>query len=94
MPLQHLRSLNNFSTLMAFVAGFNNAAVSRLKFTRAELSSKALKRLEELEQTMSAEASYKAYRNEIHSCQPPLVPYMCAPGSLALSFSLSDCLRF
>jgi len=28
---------------MAFVAGFNNAAVQRLKFTRAELSNKALR---------------------------------------------------
>jgi len=61
---------------MAFVAGFNNAAIQRLKFTRAELNSRSLKRLEALESLMSAESSYKNYRSVIHSCNPPLIPYI------------------
>ena len=78
---------------MAFVAGFNNAAIQRLKFTRAELNNRSLKRLEALEALMSAESSYKNYRSVIHSCNPPLIPYMYDFSSYTLSSSspfLSD----
>jgi hypothetical protein len=74
--MSFLHQLNNFSTLMAFVAGFNNAAIQRLKYTRAELSNRSLKRLETLENLMSAEGSYKHYRSVIHRAKPPLVPYI------------------
>lgn len=36
-----MREKNNFSTLMAFLGGINNAAVMRLKWTRASISKKA-----------------------------------------------------
>ena len=42
-PTQYLHELKNFSTLMAFVAGLNNAAITRLKHTRAEIPSKLTK---------------------------------------------------
>ena len=40
---QCLHELKNFSTLMAFIAGLNNAAITRLKWTRAEMPSRLTK---------------------------------------------------
>lgn len=74
----HLHALRNFSTLMAFVAGFNNAAIVRLKHTRAELPGKAVKRLEALEAVMSAEASYREYRQQLQNSPTSRIPYMYA----------------
>ncbi len=42
-PHQYLRQLNNFSSLMALVAGLNNSAVLRLKKTMAEVLPESLK---------------------------------------------------
>jgi len=61
---------------MAFVAGLNAAAVTRLKHTKAELNKNVLKNLETLEKLMSAESSYKQYRAEIHKAEPPIIPYI------------------
>lgn len=72
----HLLQLNNFSTLMAFIAGFNKAAVQRLKHTIKELPARTGKRLAELETLMTAESSYKNYRSKIHSVNPPCIPYI------------------
>jgi len=38
--VQHLRKMNNYNSLMAFVAMFNNSAIFRLKHTLAELPQK------------------------------------------------------
>ncbi len=38
--LQHLRAFNNFNSIMAILAGFNMAAVHRLKWTRGSLPEK------------------------------------------------------
>eukprot|EP01116_Phalansterium_solitarium_P021333 TRINITY_DN6596_c0_g1_i2.p1 TRINITY_DN6596_c0_g1~~TRINITY_DN6596_c0_g1_i2.p1 ORF type:complete len:546 (-),score=190.77 TRINITY_DN6596_c0_g1_i2:72-1709(-) len=73
---EHLRTLNNFSTLMAFLGGFNNAAVRRLKFTRQLLPKKTAEALESLERLMSTDQSYKAYREALHSCTQPCLPYL------------------
>jgi len=43
-----LRELNNFNTLMSFIGGLNNPAISRLKWTRARIKKKALDDLEKL----------------------------------------------
>lgn len=72
----HLYLLNNFATLMAFVAAFNKAAINRLKFTKKELASKYMKKLEDLEQLMAAEGAYKVYRACLHSVNPPCIPYL------------------
>ncbi|KAJ3269435.1 Son of sevenless 2, partial [Borealophlyctis nickersoniae] len=71
----HLYDLNNFFTLMAIIAGLNKAAVSRLKLTFKELSSRSLKKLTDLERVMTAEGSYKNYRACIRSVVPPCLPY-------------------
>jgi len=73
---KQLQKLNNFSTMMAFIAGLNNAAVSRLALTKQELSSRTVEDLASLEQLMSAQSSYKAYREAIHTANPPLISYL------------------
>jgi len=35
--------MKNFSTLMAVIAGLNSAAITRLKYTRAEVNSRWIK---------------------------------------------------
>lgn len=72
----NLYDLNNYATLMAFVAGFNKASVSRLKHTLEEIGAKAARKLYQLEQLMSAESSYKNYRQKLHSINPPCIPYL------------------
>ena len=71
-----LYQLNNFSTLMAFIAGFNKAPVTRLKHTMREVNTRTAKKLIELENIMSAESSYKNYRAKIHTVNPPCIPYI------------------
>jgi len=71
-----LLELNNLSTLMAMIAGWNNSAISRLKFTRKELPKKAQEDVAMLENLMSAEGSYKNYRGYIHKVNPPEIPYI------------------
>ena len=72
---------------MAFLGAFNNASVSRLKFTKAlipkkqqdvsSLSSNAnLQTLTELETVMSVESSSKNYRQALRSSNPPCIPYI------------------
>lgn len=68
--------MNNFATLMAFIAGFNKAPVSRLKHTMKELTTKTAKKLSDLEHIMTAEGSYKNYRTKIHAVNPPCIPYL------------------
>lgn len=72
----HLYAMNNFSTLMAFIAGFSKAGVQRLRHTIRELPVKTTKRLAEMERLMSAESSYKSYRAKIHTINPPCIPYI------------------
>ncbi|KNC98322.1 uncharacterized protein SPPG_06715 [Spizellomyces punctatus DAOM BR117] len=71
-----LLTLNNFSTLMAIIAGLNKAAVIRLKQSFKEIGSKTLKKLTELEKLMTAEGSYKGYRAHMRTVGMPCIPYM------------------
>ncbi|KAJ3300757.1 hypothetical protein HDV03_001975 [Kappamyces sp. JEL0829] len=72
----HLLALNNYSSLMALIAGLNKACISRLKQTIKEVHPKLLKKKADLETLMSALGSYKNYRASIRSIQPPCVPYI------------------
>ncbi|KAL7750810.1 hypothetical protein RI367_003767 [Sorochytrium milnesiophthora] len=63
----HLSELRNFSVLMAVIAGLNNAAVQRLKFTRNDLTVRAKKRWAEIDRVMSMENSFKNYREGLRS---------------------------
>eukprot|EP01094_Clydonella_sp_ATCC50884_P023673 TRINITY_DN5739_c0_g1_i2.p1 TRINITY_DN5739_c0_g1~~TRINITY_DN5739_c0_g1_i2.p1 ORF type:complete len:981 (-),score=236.14 TRINITY_DN5739_c0_g1_i2:206-2971(-) len=70
------KPLNNFSMLMAFVSGFSHSAISRLKHTKALLPKTLVKQMAELDRVMSAESSFKAFRQELKNATPPAVPYI------------------
>ncbi|GAA5796610.1 hypothetical protein HPULCUR_001983 [Helicostylum pulchrum] len=74
-----LKRLNNFNTLMAVLAGVNNAAVLRLKRTR-ELTRVKNKALYEdflaLELLMSSERSFFNYRSTLKQTELPGIPYL------------------
>jgi hypothetical protein len=73
---EQLRTLNNFSMLMAFLAGFNNSSVSRLRFTKQLLPKRSTDVLAELEAVMSVEKSSQSYRAALHNSNPPCIPYL------------------
>ena len=69
-------NLNNFNTLLAILAGINNAAVYRLKFTKDEVPKKLMVTIEMLHKLMNSNQSYKNYRETLHSVSPPILPYV------------------
>ena len=73
---EHLRSLNNFSTLTAFIGGWNNSAVQRLSHTRDMLSKGARESMQALEDLMSPMQSYRNYRDALMKAAPPCIPYL------------------
>jgi len=73
---QHLLQLNNYSTTMAFIAGFNKSSILRLKLTFKELNQRASKKLSLYEKLLTAEKSYHEYRQSLHLSTPPCIPYI------------------
>lgn len=73
---QALRQMHNYHTLMAILGGLNEGPVYRLKFTKAELPPKFQQTMTELQNVMSADGSYNAYRLELASATPPCIPYI------------------
>lgn len=73
---KHLKNLHNYNSVMAFIAALNTAAVSRLKWTKKELSKKSSETLQELEKFMSNELNYKTYRTTVSSVTTACVPYL------------------
>jgi son of sevenless-like protein len=74
--MRHLKELQDFSSLMAFSAAFNNSAILRLKHTMGKLSKKTNAAFEEFDKVLSMEGSYKAYRTALKACTPPCTPYI------------------
>jgi len=73
---QELHRMQNFDGLIGFVAGLNNAAVSRLKFSQLSVNEVLLLAMEEMTLLMNPEASWKAYRSVLRACTPPVIPYL------------------
>ncbi|EGC38002.1 aimless RasGEF [Dictyostelium purpureum] len=73
---EHLKTLNNYNSLMAIIAGLNFSSVYRLKYTREELSPAILKSYAELEKIMNSEGSFKTYRGRLQNFVPPMLPYL------------------
>ncbi|KAI8097128.1 ras guanine nucleotide exchange factor domain-containing protein [Halteromyces radiatus] len=73
-----LRDLNNYNTLMAILAGVNNAAILRMKHTQVAIKKKkAFKRFQSLEKLMSSDRSYCSYRMALKaSTDGPCIPYL------------------
>eukprot|EP01098_Paradermamoeba_levis_P016727 TRINITY_DN9231_c0_g1_i1.p1 TRINITY_DN9231_c0_g1~~TRINITY_DN9231_c0_g1_i1.p1 ORF type:complete len:652 (-),score=199.83 TRINITY_DN9231_c0_g1_i1:128-2083(-) len=73
---EHCHNLNNFNSLMAIIAGINNSAVHRMKFTKEELPSRVNKTFTELEKVMNNDQAYKVYRDHLSRVDPPCIPYL------------------
>lgn len=73
---QALRTMHNYHTLMAILGGLNDGPVYRLKFTKADLPPKFQQAMTELQNVMSADGSYNAYRLELAAATPPCIPYI------------------
>lgn len=71
-----LRDMNNFHMLYAFVSGWNNSAVQRLKVTIEKLPRQTKTAIAELETLMSMEGSFKNYREAVKRVgNGPCIPY-------------------
>eukprot|EP01133_Synstelium_polycarpum_P008966 gene8966-10516_t len=73
---QHLRDLNNFHLLTAFLAGIRNSSVLRLRLSWSKVTKKNKQLLEDLEKIMSMEGSFKCFRSIIKEIIPPCIPYL------------------
>jgi len=69
-------NLNNFNTLMSILAGFNSAPIHRLKRTWELINSKAMTTLENLKKIMDGNKNFSTYREQLHSVNPPCVPFL------------------
>ncbi|KAJ1553866.1 hypothetical protein HK405_006677, partial [Cladochytrium tenue] len=70
------RTLNNFNTLMAILAGLNTAPIHRLKRTWELVPAKNMGGLEALRETMDSTKNFSRYRETLHSINPPCVPFL------------------
>jgi len=72
----NLRQLNNFHLLTAVLSGLSNSAVLRMKWTFSKVQKRYKQMLEDLEDVMAMEGSFKNYRNTLNIATPPCVPYI------------------
>ena len=68
--------LNNFSSLMAIIAGLNHFSIVRMKMTWKGLDPELLKKYQKLESLMSHTQNYSNYRSLLKKCREPCVPYL------------------
>ncbi|KAK9768115.1 hypothetical protein K7432_001518 [Basidiobolus ranarum] len=73
---ERCRQLNNYNTLTAILAGFNSAPIHRLRRTWELVNSKSTATLESLKKLMSSTRNFGVYRDELHSVNPPCVPFL------------------
>lgn len=73
-----LRTLCNFSSCQAILAGLGYASIYRLKATKARLSKPALAALDACQRLMAHDGSYRQYRAMLSSLRrsPPFVPQL------------------
>jgi len=69
-------NLNNFDTLMSILAGFNSTPIFRLERTWELISNKNMTILESLKKLMDSNKNFTNYREQLHSVNPPVVPYL------------------
>lgn len=73
---QQCRSLNNFSTMAAIMAGLNSTPIIRLKRTRDSLSSKTIALMDDLDSTLDSGRNFTAYREVLKRVVPPAIPFL------------------
>jgi len=74
--MQCLFSLNNFDSTMAIMAGLNNTAIKRLRFTREMVLSDVRLAHESMALTFAQSNNYRDYRRYLRQATPPCIPYL------------------
>lgn len=72
----NLEYLQNYHTLMAILMGLGDASVYRLKSTKELIKPKYLSAFEKMNNLMSPDNSYQAYRKVLKKTKPPCIPYI------------------
>ncbi|KAF9093416.1 hypothetical protein BGX23_003341 [Mortierella sp. AD031] len=73
---ERLRQLNNFSMLSNTVAALLQSPVHRLKRTWEQAPARTMTTFMELQQLMNVAKNWAEYRDELHSANPPCVPFL------------------
>lgn len=73
---EHLRNMNNFQTFQAILAAFSSTPIHRLKVTQATLDPRLLQKVEEWNDLMKGDQSYRQVRLALASIKPPAIPYI------------------
>jgi hypothetical protein len=74
--LKQLRDLHNFSGISAISAGFQHAAVYRLRPYWGEIPSAKVRLMEEVTALVASEKNFAAFRSHLKLTSLPLIPYM------------------
>ncbi|KAF8923150.1 hypothetical protein BGZ58_003299 [Dissophora ornata] len=73
---EKLRQLNNFSMLSATMAALSQSPIHRLKRTWEQVPARTMTAFMELQQMMGVAKNWAEYREELHSANPPCVPFV------------------
>ncbi|KAF8208696.1 ras guanine nucleotide exchange factor domain-containing protein [Mycena galopus ATCC 62051] len=72
----HCRTLKNFSSLVAIMAGLNTPGIRRLTRTWAQVSPKAMAQFDACDAAISSDSGFLTYRRMIDFAVPPCVPFV------------------
>ncbi|KAJ1824759.1 hypothetical protein LPJ60_000513 [Coemansia sp. RSA 2675] len=73
---EHCRNLNNFNTLMSVLGALTSVPVERLTRTWQAVQQKSLSTYNQLKQIMRTDRNFAEYRDSLHSCNPPAIPFV------------------
>ncbi|KAJ2548940.1 hypothetical protein EV175_004636, partial [Coemansia sp. RSA 1933] len=73
---EQCRILNNFNTLMSVLGALTSVPVERLTRTWQAVHQKALGTYNQLKQIMRTDRNFAEYRDSLHSCNPPAIPFV------------------
>ncbi|KAF9903850.1 hypothetical protein EC991_003261 [Linnemannia zychae] len=76
MIAEKLRQLNNFSMLSATMAALSQSPIHRLKRTWEQVPSRTMTAFMDLQALMGVAKNWAEYRIELHSVNPPCVPFV------------------
>ncbi|PIA19481.1 ras GEF [Coemansia reversa NRRL 1564] len=73
---EHCRNLNNFNTLMSVLGALTSVPVERLTRTWQAVHQKSMVVYNQLRQIMRTDRNFAEYRDSLHSCNPPAIPFV------------------
>ncbi|KAJ2479855.1 hypothetical protein IWW56_002813 [Coemansia sp. RSA 2131] len=73
---EHCRALNNFNTLMSVLGALTSVPVERLTRTWQAVQQKPMAMYNQLRQIMRTDRNFAEYRDSLHSCNPPAIPFV------------------